>query len=262
MKPSKRLLLSVVFAIPFVISGQITRFSNYQTPEVASLGTYGIIPVGMFTGTPNISVPLFDINVGGYTMPISASYHLANVRPFPTPGILGLGWNLDAGGHITRTVRGFPDEKKDSHGNVYGFLGHYGEMSWVTSRAAFVNALNGVFNAFVDNTEYNEYELMSDEYSFCFCGHSGRFYLSSSGEWVVVSDEDIKVLFSMSENTVNLNQLEQSGRLNGDSISEWQWLNENTGAGCNISSVTWTSASFGIAPVRGIGIAPHQDHPR
>ena len=47
---------------------------------------------------------------------------------------------------------------------------------------------------------------------------------------------------------------EQSGRLNGDSISEWQWLNENTGAGCNISSVTWTSASFGIAPVRGIGI--------
>ena len=222
MKPSKRLLLSVVFAIPFVISGQITRFSNFQTPEVASLGTYGNIPVGMFTGTPNISVPLFDINVGSYTMPITASYHLANVRPFPTPGILGLGWNLEAGGYITRTVRGFPDEKKDSHGNDYGFLGHYWKMASVTSRTAFVNALNGVFNAFVDNTESNEYELMSDEYSFSFCGHSGRFYLNSSGEWVVVSDEDIKVLFSLSENTVNLNQLEQSGRLNTTG-----WTNKN-----------------------------------
>ena len=208
-----RLLLSVVIALPLAVSAQIMQFNNFQTPEVASLSTYGNIPVGMFTGTPNITVPIFEISAGDYKMPISASYHLANVRPFPTPGILGLGWNLDAGGYITRTVRGFPDEKKDIQGNTYGFLGHYGTMAGVTSRTAFVNALNGVFNAFMDNTECNEYELMSDEYSFSFCGHSGRFYLSASGDWVVVSDEDIKVLFSISENTVNLNQLEQSGRL-------------------------------------------------
>lgn len=214
IKPLTRTFLSAFIVVPLEVLGQITPFYNFQTPEVASLGTYGNIPVGMFTGTPNIDVPMFEITAGDYKMPISASYHLANVRPFPTPGILGLGWNLNAGGYITRTVRGFPDEKKDIQGHVYGFLGHYGAMTGVTSRNAFVNALNGVFNVFMDNIEFNEYELMSDEYSFGFCGHSGRFYLNASGEWVVVSDEDIKVLFSLSENTVNLNELEQSGRLN------------------------------------------------
>ena len=213
MRGIKRALLSATLVIPSLASSQITLFNNFQTPEVASLGTYGNIPVGFFTGTPDITVPMFEISVGDYTMPISASYHLANVRPFPTPGILGLGWNLNAGGHITRTVRGFPDEMKDIQGHAYGFLEHYGEVAGVTSRNAFVNALNGVCNAFKDNIEGNEYELMSDEYSFNFCGHSGRFYLNSSGNWVVVSDEDIKVVFSLSDNTVNLSQLTQSGRL-------------------------------------------------
>ena len=213
MRGIKRALLSATLVIPSLASSQITLFNNFQTPEVASLGTYGNIPVGFFTGTPDITVPMFEISVGDYTMPISASYHLANVRPFPTPGILGLGWNLNVGGHITRTVRGFPDEMEDIQGHAYGFLEHYGEVAGVTSRNAFVNALNGVCNAFKDNIEGNEYELMSDEYSFNFCGHSGRFYLNSSGNWVVVSDEDIKVVFSLSDNTVNLSQLTQSGRL-------------------------------------------------
>ena len=203
-------------------TAQITPFQNFQSPEVANLGTFGSIPVGMFTGTPDITIPIFEVTAGEYTLPITASYHLANVRPFPTPGPLGLGWSLDAGGFITRNVRGFPDEKKDSQGHAYGFLGHYSTMASVTTRSDFVNALTNVFNAFMDNTERNEYELMSDEYYFSFCGHAGHFYLDSSGEWEVVSDEDIKVEFSLSTNTVNLNQLEQSGRL-----STVGWTNKN-----------------------------------
>lgn len=201
---------------------QIKVFNNFQTPEVATMGTYGNIPVGVFTGIPEINIPFFEVTAGNYTLPISASYHLANVRPFPTPGVLGLAWNLEAGGHITRTVRGFPDEKKDSQGHAYGFLEHHSEMNGISSRSSFVSALSTMFETFMDNTGHNEYELMSDEYSFCFCGHSGRFYLDESGNWVVVSDEDIKVLFSMSDNTVNLSQLEQSGRLS----TVW-WTNKS-----------------------------------
>lgn len=217
------LLLATMF-FPLGALAQIIPFYNYQTPEIASLGTFGNIPVGMFTGVPEINVPMFEVTAGNYTLPISASYHLANVRPFPSPGILGLGWSLNAGGYITRTVRGFPDEKKDSQGHAYGFLGHYGSIAGISSSGSFRNALAGVFNAFMDNTSGNEYELMSDEYGFSFCGHSGHFYLNGSGEWVVVSDEDIKVLFSISENTVSLSQIEQSGRL---STTGWTNRNQN-----------------------------------
>ena len=47
---------------------------------------------------------------------------------------------------------------------------------------------------------------------------------------------------------------EQIGSISGNKITDWNWLGENRNAGCNISSVTWIDASFGIDPVRGIEI--------
>lgn len=46
----------------------------------------------------------------------------------------------------------------------------------------------------------------------------------------------------------------QSGSVSGNEISNWNWLNENRTAGCNISSVTWLDSNFGIPPVRNTGI--------
>ena len=213
----KRILKAALFTAGLAASqwagAQIRPFYNFQAPDVACMGTFGSIPVGEFTGVPEISIPLLDVSSGSYTLPISASYHLANVRPFPTPGVLGLAWSLEAGGHITRTVRGFPDEKMDSQGHAYGFLGHYDKVGGIVSRNSFGSALSAVNSCFSDNTEGNEYELASDEYSFSFCGHTGSFCLNGNGKWSVSSDEDIKVLFSLSENTVSLSQLESSGRL-------------------------------------------------
>lgn len=54
--------------------------------------------------------------------------------------------------------------------------------------------------------------------------------------------------------TEDFSEIEQSGSINSDEIINFQWLDENRGAGCNISSVTWTDATFGIVPVRKIGI--------
>lgn len=39
---------------------QLTPVRNAPSPEVSSLGTFGEIPVGMFTGQPDISIPLYD----------------------------------------------------------------------------------------------------------------------------------------------------------------------------------------------------------
>lgn len=48
---------------------------NVPSPDIATLGTYGTVPVSLFTGTPDISVPLYDLRVGNYTFPITATYH-------------------------------------------------------------------------------------------------------------------------------------------------------------------------------------------
>ena len=71
---------------------------NVPSPEVAGLGEYGMVPVGLYTGVPDISVPLHEMKVGGNSFSVTASYHLASVKPGMQEGCLGLGWSLQSGG--------------------------------------------------------------------------------------------------------------------------------------------------------------------
>ncbi len=91
--------------------------SNYQTrsvvppsPNAASLGKYGEVPVSAYTGVSNISIPIHTINAGRITVPISLSYHSGGIKVEETASWVGLGWSLNAGGRITRTIRGRPDD--------------------------------------------------------------------------------------------------------------------------------------------------------
>ena len=56
----------------------------------------------------------------GHKIPISMTYHGSGVRPDQHPGWVGLGWNLNAGGCISRIVNGLPDEtyREDYEGRV------------------------------------------------------------------------------------------------------------------------------------------------
>lgn len=80
------------------------------SPNVASLGKYGEIPVSLYTGVPNISIPLYDIKDGSLGLPITLSYHAGGIKVEEIASSSGLGWTLNAGGVIGRTVRGLPDE--------------------------------------------------------------------------------------------------------------------------------------------------------
>lgn len=51
-----------------------------------------------------------NIDYMGHKIPISMTYLGSGVRPDQHPGWVGLGWNLNAGGCISRIVNGLPDE--------------------------------------------------------------------------------------------------------------------------------------------------------
>ena len=82
----------------------------HPTPNAASLGKYGDIPVSYHTGLPNISIPLFTLQDGSLQLPISLSYHGGGIKVEETASWVGLGFSLNAGGVISRTVRNAPDE--------------------------------------------------------------------------------------------------------------------------------------------------------
>ena len=51
-------LIVLVFCLSLCIKAQIKPVFNVSGPEVSNLGEYGTIPVGHYTGVPDISIPL------------------------------------------------------------------------------------------------------------------------------------------------------------------------------------------------------------
>src|SRR5690606_1468810 len=93
------------------------------SPDASPIGKFGDIPVGTYTGIPNISIPLYQINVRDLALPISLSYHGSGVRVEEEASWVGLSFALEATGIITRTVRGTDDliNEIGSHGYVYDY---------------------------------------------------------------------------------------------------------------------------------------------
>lgn len=80
------------------------------SPEVASFARYGDIPISEYTGTPNISVPIYTVKSGSLSLPIELSYGASGIQVSQEATWVGLGWNLIAGGCITYLPVGGNDQ--------------------------------------------------------------------------------------------------------------------------------------------------------
>lgn len=183
--------------------GQTKEMLNCPSPEVSSLQMFNNVPVGNYTGTPNITVPLYTVSLTDKVqIPIQAQYHLANVKPHTPPSTLGVGWALSAGGYITRKVNGIPDETINGFSKNHpkkGFYYNYQEGKFLLESNSLQSTkemgeklANYAIN-YLDPLD--NYELSADEFTFDFCGHSGTFFIDLNGKWQVNSEDDIRVEF-------------------------------------------------------------------
>lgn len=84
--------------------------THYQpSPESYSLMQYTDCPVSYYTGVPEINIPLYEIKVGDFTLPVTLKYHASGIKISQESSKIGLGWSLHAGGEISRSIRGFDD---------------------------------------------------------------------------------------------------------------------------------------------------------
>ncbi len=168
------------------------------SPDAAALGKYGSIPVSAYTGVPNISIPLYTIKSGDLSLPISLSYHGSGNKVEEMASSVGLGWSLNAGGAITRTIRGKPDEEYN------GYLTQSSASqinSLLTSFQANPSNLNStqqaqldfLLNATADGTMDSE----PDIYNYNFAGYSGQFVMDGSGNVTVMPLQNIKFTFNV-----------------------------------------------------------------
>ena len=187
-----------------------SEISQYiPTPNSASIGSYGVVPVSMYTGKPEISIPLHTLNFRGFSLPISLNYDGSGVKVNDMPGWVGSGWSLNAGGVITRSVRGTIDEKhskqlymdyetlanyrkaKNYDPNYFSnfeieygdYLGRYGDHY---PRGYTLDKDAAIANGDLDRC--------SDVYYFNFLNYSGCFFFNGN-DWIVKSESNLEIIF-------------------------------------------------------------------
>ncbi|WP_208111299.1 DUF5977 domain-containing protein, partial [Flavobacterium chryseum] len=147
------------------------------SPTAGELGKFGNVPVGLFTGAANISVPLITFKTKDLESPISLFYGSNGIKVDEVASNVGLGWNMNFGGVITRTVR---DKNDETQTTVYP----PDDLSNATDeqKVQFYKA------AGQDNADTE-----SDIYSFNFNGNSGKFIYDKNGVPVLVNNQKIKI---------------------------------------------------------------------
>lgn len=197
----KNFIYVLIFMLMHISAGSLAQQISIHSPTVANLGLYGEIPVSYYTGTPNISIPLYEIKGKNITVPVKLTYHPTGIRPEIHPGPVGLGWSLWAGGMISRTVRGNgPDESEYRQtGSVAGYLKYKG--GWIAQGNWKENAKNAMENDCFACRNAVHYlapnsDFEPDEFSFSFLGISGKFYFDHTGQIQVQCDNPVKVIFN------------------------------------------------------------------
>lgn len=188
-----------------------------QSPEAAGLGKYGDIPVSTYTGVPNINIPLYTVKSGDLELPISLSYHASGIRVNEEASWVGLGWSLNAGGVITRVIRGKDDLM--GGGDETGFLFNYqnmpddpamGHTYYIYKRSDedqnplepfdpfhFYLMKDGVqtdyYDTFASSSAFADWS--SDLYTFNFAGYAGKFLFDSNGQPQLINHQDLEVTY-------------------------------------------------------------------
>ncbi len=191
------LLVSIAFGFSFLkLSAQAndeqlvtelmvgSSFKNARvvppSPEAAGLGKFGNVPVSLFTGTPKISIPLYELKGNVLSLPVQFSYNATGFNPQEIAGWTGLGWSLSAGGVITRSVIGNPDVN-----NNYFLSPSPLDMPVTTDMI--------VYHEYLNKLTRGEREAQPDMYFFNFGEYSGKFLIKPDGTVMMFEKNNLKV---------------------------------------------------------------------
>ncbi len=160
----------------------------------------------LYTGTPQINVPIYTIKVGSFELPISLNYNAGGIKVADVASWTGLGWSLSAGGVITRSVVGRPDETPST-----GYLN-------ATIPPPPTDANRHLWNEFANGLKDGE----PDIFYYNLPGNSGRYVFHSNDSIHLIPRENLKVAVKEIQ---NVSFAEDNGG-QADCIVKWEIVDD------------------------------------
>lgn len=208
----KKIIVLLLLLIPYLISAQVNPNSGAPdvfpvNPQASNLLSYREGQISTYTGTDNITVPIYTLETKAIDIPISLIYQTGGVKVMQESGWVGLGWKLSTDMEIIQTVVGLDD------------FGYYGNRSLpnyeclipiqssgltassvMSQQKVFFLGFDDNWNAENSSCYYDPayYAGIKDSepdiFHFNALGYSGKFLLDwESGEFKSLTDKNVLV---------------------------------------------------------------------
>lgn len=160
------------------------------SPEAFAITRYGDAPVNENTGKVNLSIPLLEYKAGQLKLPISLNYSGSGVKVDEVSNSTGIGWLLNAGGVINRTVYDLPDELVTGDG-LYRIV--LTDQEILANNTPDGTAGAAFFNKIL-RPDQSQYDTEVDLFNFNCNGFAGSFYFDKNFVPVFTkNDKHIKI---------------------------------------------------------------------
>lgn len=185
------IFLSVSF--PSAAQGQTvykrgaTQLENLlpPAPEAASAVRFVDVPFSHSQGLACLDIPVYTVKGRELSIPVSLSYASGGVKLDEVAGVAGLGWRLEAGGCVTRTVVDMPDEFLSAE------LSHGMPSQAMLAKLDDPDDRSSEKAAFLRDIVWHRTDVSLDRYSYNVCGLSGSFVILDDGSVFHLSGDGV-----------------------------------------------------------------------
>jgi hypothetical protein len=161
------------------------------SPNAAELGKYTQVPVGQFTGTMQYNLPIYEIKMKDFVLPITLNYSSNGINVDKYESTVGMDWSLNFGGLVNRMLNDEPDELCRTA---------FPDPPYYPTSVSVIE-LENILNSECADTQY-------DIFIFNANGYSGKFYLDENFEPKLIEPSLIKISFSDNNTLENVNEVD------------------------------------------------------
>ncbi|SEE06925.1 hypothetical protein SAMN04487765_1286 [Tenacibaculum sp. MAR_2010_89] len=194
----KKIMLSI-FTMLVCVLGNAQELPKIvpPAPTAFELTKYGDFPVGLNTGVTGVNLPIQAYKTRNLNVPISLSYSSSGIKVDQLSSNVGLGWSLNIGGVIARTVRGKEDEnyrlehpvKEINRVDLYQIESLSSQPTFSENIDVDPDIVSFLYNA--GKTDYVDSE--SDMFSYNMLGKSGKIVIDNEGVYRTVPHTNLKI---------------------------------------------------------------------
>ncbi|WP_459211243.1 RHS repeat domain-containing protein [Aquimarina rhabdastrellae] len=248
--------------------------SGAVSPEASQFIKYGNTPVSLYTGTPEISVPLYTHQGKELSLPMILNYDAQGIKVDQQATWVGLSWNLSVGGSVSRIVNGLSDEN---------LQGGYRTMfnSTVREQVLSYGEENRIFESqeaalayfqFLEEVNKNDIDIAQDFYSVSAPGLNELLIIDleslaakslknprtkvsyeRSGhisKWIITSENGTQYHFEAPEYTyVEGSDSASNGAVFQEYVSSWLLTKMISPTGKDLYEFTYSSTGYWTQPV-------------